>query len=67
MTIEFVSKNKDGNFYIGYKVNVARGIRGKDKGHVDELIIIGLNKEKFQEFVIQHKEDFEDFERRNNK
>lgn len=50
MEIQFISKNKDGNYYIGFKQNVARGIRGKTRGHVDELIIVGMNKSKFKEF-----------------
>ena len=39
--IEFISRNKDGNYYVGYRINVSRGMHGKTKGHVDELIIVG--------------------------
>lgn len=48
--IKFISKNKDGNYYIGYSVNAPRGMHGKDKGHVEELIIVGMNKSKFKDF-----------------
>lgn len=48
--IEFISRNKDGNYYIGFKVPVKRGIRGKTKAVVEELIIVGMHKDKFKDF-----------------
>ena len=48
--IEFVSRNKDGNYYVGFRVPVKRGIRGKTKAVVDELIIVGMHKDKFKDF-----------------
>lgn len=56
--LAFVSQNKNGDYYVGYKIPVTRGIRGKTKGTVDELIIVGMNKSKFEEFKEKHKDDF---------
>lgn len=47
----FVSENKDGNFYFGYRVNVQRGIKGKTRSKVDELIIVGMPREKALEKI----------------
>ena len=49
--VVFISKNKDGNYYVGIKVKVQRGIRGKTTGKVDELLIIGLNKKYFDNWI----------------
>lgn len=54
MNIEFVSKNKNGDFYIGYRVPVQRGIRGKTRGKVDELIIVGVPKADMPKFCEEH-------------
>ena len=54
MNLKFISKNKDGNYYIGYTIPVKRGIKGKTKAVVEELIIIGMNKNKFNDFCIKH-------------
>ena len=51
---EFISKNKDGNYYIGFRVPVKRGIKGKTKAVVDELIIIGIHKDKMKDFCKEH-------------
>ena len=41
--LQQIVENKDGNFYFIYKVpNVKRGIRGKTRGKVDELLIVGM-------------------------
>lgn len=49
--LAFVSKNKDGNYYFGFKVKVQRGIKGKTRSKVDELIIVGMSKEKAIKFA----------------
>lgn len=49
--VVFISKNKDGNYYVGIKVKVQRGIRGKTKSKVDELLIVGLNKKYFEKWM----------------
>lgn len=43
--LEEIIENQDGNFYFIFKVpNVKRGIRGKNRGKVDELLIVGVNR-----------------------
>ena len=54
MKIKWISKNDNGDFYVGYTVSVQRGIRGKTKGKVDELLIIGIPKNQFKEFCNKH-------------
>lgn len=49
--IAFISKNEDGNYYIGLKMKVQRGIKGKTKSKVDELLILGIPKDKFQNWM----------------
>lgn len=49
--VAFISRNKDGNYYIGLKIKVQRGIKGKTKSKVDELLIIGLNKKYFKKWI----------------
>ena len=51
MKIKFISKNKDGNYYIGYTIPVQRGM-GHQK--VEELIIIGMHKDEFPRFCKEH-------------
>ena len=51
MKLKFISKNKDGNYYVGYTIPVKRGM-GHQK--VEELILIGMNKEKFGDFCKKH-------------
>lgn len=58
MDIKWISKNDDGNYYIGYQVEVSRGIRGKTKGKVDEVIIVGLHKSKLKSFCEAHSLDY---------
>lgn len=50
MELVFISKNQNGDYYVGFKIKVNRGIRGKTKSKVDELIIVGIPKDKFPEF-----------------
>lgn len=54
MNIKWISKNNNGDYYIGYTVSVTRGIRGKTKGKVDELLIIGLPKAELEGFCNKH-------------
>lgn len=57
----FVSENKDGNFYFGYRVNVQRGIKGKTRSKVDELIIVGMPREKALEKIKKEGIRLEDY------
>lgn len=59
--LAFISKNKDGNYYFGFKVKVQRGIRGKTKSKVDELIIVGMPKEKVADFCKKEGIRLEDY------
>lgn len=52
--IAFIHTNKDGNYYVGYRVKVQRGIIGKNKSKVDELIIVGMHKDDFPAFCKKH-------------
>ena len=53
--IAFISRNKDGNWYVGYKIKVQRGIKGKTKSKVDELLIIGIPNSKFDKWCKHNK------------
>lgn len=49
--LEEVVENKDGNFYFIYKLpKVKRGMHGKTKGNVDELLIVGVNRKNFNSY-----------------
>lgn len=41
--------------YFMYKLPVKRGIRGKTKGKVDELFIVGIPLKKVQNYCLQKK------------
>ena len=59
--IAFISKNKNGDYYFGFKVKVQRGIKGKTKSKVDELIIVGMPKEKVADFCKKEGIKIEDY------
>ena len=49
--LEEVTENKDGNFYFIYRLpKVKRGMHGKTKGKVDELLIVGVPRNKFDSY-----------------
>ena len=54
MDIKFISLNANGDFYVGYVGKVLRGIRGKNRKIVDEVLIVGIPREKMNDFCIQH-------------
>ena len=54
MNIEWISKNKNGDYYVGTSVEVQRGIRGNHKGKTKELLIIGVPKADFPKFCKDH-------------
>ena len=47
MEIQWISKNENGDFYDGYKIKVSRGMHGKTKSKVDEVMIVGIPQSKF--------------------
>ena len=59
MDIQWISRNENGDFYVCYKTPVQRGIRGKTKAIVDEVLIIGINKYDFKAFCKKHQIDYE--------
>ena len=59
--IAFISKNKNGDYYFGYKVKVQRGIRGKTKAIVDELLIVGMPADKAIEHAKKEGIKIEDY------
>lgn len=60
MKVRFMSTNENGDFYVGYLMeNVARGLHGKTKGHVDELLIIGIPRKRFKDWLKKHLDDME--------
>lgn len=56
--VKWISKNQYGDYYVCYEVLVQRGIRGKDKGQVIEVLIVGVPKDKFKEFCQKHDIDY---------
>lgn len=52
--VEFISHPKENVWYVGYKVKVKRGIRGKAKGFVNEVLIVGMNSQKFYAWANRH-------------
>lgn len=59
MKIAFISTNQDGNYYIGYKVSVPRGIKGKKGSKAEELLIIGLHKSHIKQWLKDHIDEME--------
>ena len=50
--LQEINRNQNGDYYIIFKVpKVARGMHGKSKGHVDELLIVGVPKAKIDSFL----------------
>lgn len=48
MKIIQISRNENGDWYVVYQLpGVQRGIKGKTKSKVDEVLIIGVPKAKF--------------------
>lgn len=50
--LDSINRNQNGDYYIIFKLpKVARGMHGKSKGHVDEVLIIGVPKAKIDIFL----------------
>lgn len=47
MKIIQISRNENGDWYVLYKLRVQRGIKGKTKSKVDEVLIVGIPQAKF--------------------
>lgn len=50
--LDAINRNQNGDYYIIFRLpKVARGMHGKSKGHVDELLIVGVPKAKIDMFL----------------
>ncbi len=57
LILDSINRNQNGDYYIIFKVpNVVRGMHGKTKGHVDEVLIIGVPQAKIDSFLRAHYE-----------
>ena len=55
LILDSINRNENGDYYIIFRVpNVARGMHGKSKGHVDELLIIGVPQARLDSFLRAH-------------
>ena len=55
LILDSISRNQNGDYYIIFQVpNVARGMHGKSKGHVNELLIVGVPQDKLDSFLRSH-------------
>ena len=53
--LEEINRNQNGDYYIIFRLpKVKRGIRGKSKGQVDELLIVGVPQKKIDAFLKAH-------------
>lgn len=48
-----ISLNKQGAYFM-YQIEVARGLHGKNKGHVKEVLITGIPYNKVEKYCEQH-------------
>lgn len=52
LILDSINRNKNGDYYIIFRLpKVARGMHGKSKGHVDELLIVGVPQAKLDNFL----------------
>ena len=57
-----INRNENGDYYFIFKVpQVARGMHGKTKGHVDELLIVGVPQKKLVSYLQGELDYFERF------
>ena len=53
--LDSINRNKNGDYYIIFRLpKVPRGMHGKSKGHVDELLIVGVPQDKLDDFLKAH-------------
>lgn len=60
MELVFIQKT-NGGYYFGYKTKVQRGIKGKTKSKVDELLIYGMPTDKAIKYMKKEKIRLEDY------
>ena len=50
--LDAINRNQNGDYYIIFRLpKVARGMHGKSKGHVDEVLIVGFPQAKIDMFL----------------
>lgn len=50
--LDAINRNSNGDYYLIFRLpKVARGMHGKSKGHVDELLIVGVPQAKLDMFL----------------
>ena len=50
--LDAINRNQNGDYYIIFRLpKVARGMHGKSKGHVDEVLIVGVPQAKLDMFL----------------
>lgn len=50
--LDAINRNENGDYYIIFRLpKVARGMHGKSKGHVDELLIVGCPQKQIESFL----------------
>lgn len=55
LILDSINRNQNGDYYIIFRLpNVARGMHGKSKGHVNELLIVGVPQDKIDSFLRSH-------------
>ena len=54
MRLVQISLNEKGSAYFIYSLPVKRGIRGKTKGKVNEVIIVGVPKKQIGSYCYKH-------------
>ena len=53
--LDSINRNQNGDYYIIFRLpKVARGMHGKNKGHVDELLIVGVNQKYIDSYLRAH-------------
>lgn len=60
MTLKWISKNENGDFYVCHSIMVQRGIKGKSKSKVEEVIIVGVPKNDFKDFCNKHNLNYDE-------
>ena len=50
--LDAINRNQNGDYYIIFRLpKVVRGMHGKSKGHVDEVLIVGVPQAKLDSFL----------------
>ena len=50
MKIKFISRNEDGNYYVGYEFQAKRSINPTTYKKAKELVVLGIPAKKWKQF-----------------